>query len=443
VINTVLSLALCVGMLMQALYIRKVIGTWLFPAAIYSLFWATFTIAPILINLDAPINPLAILYIFSTTIMFSAGSVRFNWQLCYATARNTHNSREFSNSFITTTLISVSIIASGSHLINMVTQGFSLSEIANNTSDIAAAYTEKRYGEDIVQNIFNQVGIVLTYIAAIFGGFLFLSRQGALSSGGILALSFAPSLFLVLAQSAKGAVFLSIALFLGAVAVYLCRTGEKLRISRLTATYIGIFISIALISVIFSFLARLGSSATSDYLVRYIVSYSSSHIFALSDWFSWYTGAESISSYRTLEKSYGFYTFMAIFKIMGDTRWVPLGTYDEIYEYSFYLTGNIYTIFRGLIIDFGIGGSVFAVLLFSFVTHHFFRIILISRTANFSIAFSVFVFGAIYHSYLSSITMYLSMYIMILIVWALMVFNSLFLARADQSDRPLGYETAQ
>jgi oligosaccharide repeat unit polymerase len=442
-LNTAISLVLCLAMLVQAVFIRRTLGTWIFPAAVYSIFWAVFTIAPIIINLGVSINPLAVMYIFSTTLMFSAGSIRFNWQDAFATAKDTHKVSEFSNQFIRTTLVVVSLIATGSHLINMLTQGFSLSDIANNTSDIAAAYTERRYGENIVQNIFNQVGIVLTYISAIFGGFLFLSRQGALSSLITLSLSFTPSLFLVLAQSAKGAVFLSIALFLGAIAVYLCRTGSSLKLARSTVTYILIFIALAFISVIFSFLARLGTSATNDYLVRYLISYSSSHSFAFSDWFSWYIGQDSIFLYRSIDKGYGFYTFMAMFKMMGDTRWVPLGTYDEIYEYSFYLTGNLYTIFRGLIIDFGIVGSLFGVLAFSLLTHHFFRILLTARTANFSIAFSVFVFGAIYHSYLASIAMYLSMYIMILLVWALLTVNTMLLSAVKHEDRSLKIGTAR
>jgi hypothetical protein len=80
---------------------------------------------------------------------------------------------------------------------------------------------------------------------------------------------------------------------------------------------------------------------------------------------------------------------------------------------------------------------LFAVLLFSLLTHHFFRIILIARTANFSIAFSIFVFGAIYHSYLASIAMYLSMYVMVLLVWALLTVNTMLLSAVKQENRSL------
>jgi len=89
-----------------------------------------------------------------------------------------------------------------------------------------------------------------------------------------------------------------------------------------------------------------------------IVSYSAGHLYAFSDWFSYIIGDYAVLSYRDLVDSNGFYTFMAVFNALGTSKVVPHGVYDEYFFIDNVLQTNIYTHFRGLILDFGMIGSL-------------------------------------------------------------------------------------
>src|SRR6266436_455289 len=48
----------------QAYLVRRYVGTWLFPACIFGLFWFGFTFFPLAILFWVPVNPYAIAFIF-------------------------------------------------------------------------------------------------------------------------------------------------------------------------------------------------------------------------------------------------------------------------------------------------------------------------------------------------------------------------------------------
>ena len=426
------SLFIALLILAQAFFIRNIVGTWMFPAAFYSLFWSVLTIIPMIVAPYVTADPLAVLYIFAACTLFSIGSVGKQWGHAYAAAASTNASVEYGTPFLKQILILVSLLAIAGHIANMVIQGFSLDQIASNLFETAGAYTELRYNENLIQNIFGQIAIVLTYVAAIIGGLLFLSKQDLFRTGWVLSLSFLPSILLVAAQSAKGALFLCVALFVGGSIVYYLRSNERRKVSHSTLVYLLAFSSLGVLAVVFSFAARLGDARSSDYLIRYITSYSSAHIFAFSDWFAWYHKGRSIFLYDSIAPANGFYTFMTLFRMMGDARFVPLGTYSEYFDYSFYLTGNIYTMYRGLIIDFGIFGSLIFILAFSFVSNSIFYKMLLEKRSYFPVAYVVILVGFIYHTYLSSLLMYFSVYVTLFVVYGILWVNGLLFKRSSR-----------
>jgi oligosaccharide repeat unit polymerase len=201
-------------------------------------------------------------------------------------------------------------------------------------------------------------------------------------------------------QSAKGLAFLSAALMIGSWLVTRIFQNDYQAPQIRVGPAIVVF-SLGFIAVIFSFLARVGDDI--DLLLYYLSSYSSGHLFAFLDWFSdRYFHASRFSGYAQPQIQAGFYTFMGIFKALGDLREVPLGIYDEFYEIPGVLTTNIYTVFRGLISDFGIFGSLFFGLVAGFMANAIFFVMLWNRFSVIAIIAFVYMVGLIYQSYVVS-----------------------------------------
>lgn len=120
---------------------------------------------------------------------------------------------------------------------------------------------------------------------------------------------------------------------------------------------------LVILSTVFAFMARgMDTDDPISIVLRSlyfsIVSYSAGHLYAFSDWFSYTVGDYSVLSYRSLVDSNGFYTFMAVFNALGTSKVVPHGVYDEYFFIDNVLQTNIYTHFRGLIVDFGMIGAL-------------------------------------------------------------------------------------
>jgi hypothetical protein len=93
---------------------------------------------------------------------------------------------------------------------------------------------------------------------------------------------------------------------------------------------------------------------------------------------------------------------MSLFQLMGSHKVVPLGIYDENYAYGDLLLSNVYTMFRGLILDFGFVGSLLFMFLVGVVLHKAFHVMLFTRRPVFTVAIFVFVIECFYYSFIAS-----------------------------------------
>src|SRR5262249_24251192 len=64
----------------QTLLVRRHVGTWLFPASLFGLFWFLFTFIPLVLLYWIPIDPLAIGYVLLCAITMSLSSFPFQWR---------------------------------------------------------------------------------------------------------------------------------------------------------------------------------------------------------------------------------------------------------------------------------------------------------------------------------------------------------------------------
>ncbi|MEL4202815.1 O-antigen ligase [Plesiomonas shigelloides] len=397
----------------------KFIGFWLNPASIISSFWFIVIVIPLFIGFYAPVNPLAILFILIWVIVFTLPIYMFDWR--YAVYKNKVKINFiflFESRFIVCCFLFLVLVCLVSYFFDLLSQGFKVADFKSVIS-IASAYTNKRYSDELNITVFSKLAVFTSFPVVMLGGLIY----GAKKRRTILFFSFLPSFFALFFQSAKGLLFVSAFLFIGGILVTsLFRSDFRLVKGRINKRIVMLGF-VVILSVIVSFLSRgldkLPVEQMIDGLIRYLTTYSSGHLFAFSDWFDYKIGYPHINKYHDIENgySYGMYTFMSIFKLFGRGGNIPLGIYDEFYSYGDYIfMTNIYTIFRGMILDFGFLGSVlFSLFLGYCFTVSFYRL-LVNQFPSFHITLFVFFIGAIYQSYLISSLSWLSLPVSIFFV---------------------------
>jgi len=427
-----LALIFSLMILGQAYLVRRYVGTWLFPACIFGLFWFGYTFFPLAVLFWVPVQPYATAFIFLCTLAFSMGAVPFDWKTAFK--RNERKcetaSLVYGNPFLKA-VFCVSVFASLLFLVlNLFDQGFTLHDLLFNLFASAASYANLVYSQNLDINLFARLSIVCTYLGAILGGFLFPCMQTKNGRRLIVVLSFLPPILMAVTQSAKWHLFLCIVFFYSGLLVYRASAG-KLRLSEKgSIKSLSIYMAILIPIVAVSFLGR-GLYSVEDgselvhKLITYYLSYSCGHIYAFSDWFAFIIGKHSELIYPNHSGAHGFYTFAVLFKLMGSHKELPLGVYDQYYSYGDLLTSNIYTIFRGLITDFGFIGSVLFMLTTGFLFHWTFHAMLRGSRPVFTVVVFVFMMSYFYSSFVISIlganTIY---YVTFFLLWIVLHINN-------------------
>lgn len=316
-----------------------------------------------------------------------------------------------------------------STVINWGLQGVSYYDILFNILDAGGEYMSKRYSGELQSSIASQLSIVLTYPTAILGGILYGSRMHGDKGLRFIFLAFASAVLMMLVEAAKGALFLVLVLFWAGFLLANINRGRVVNIigskvlSRM-AVWVPLMIGLTAVS----FLAR-GIDTDAGYkivlqkLSYYFLSYSSGHIYAFSDWFGSITTGGAVLSYTSIEDSNGFYTFMSIFKLLGTSKIVPAGVFDEYYYFEDILQTNIYTHYRGLILDFGIFGSMIVMLLAGALSHIIFYFLLIKSKPWFAASFYAHLLGYFYTSFIISILIWNSMFASFVVVSVVLILN--------------------
>lgn len=214
----------------------------------------------------------------------------------------------------------------------------------------------------------------------------------------------------MLTQSQKLAVFFSIALY---IAAFLLKKIYSNKLDLFNWAFFPrvmgfVLLMIPLLSV--SFMSRdenynLGMEEMLSTLLQLFKGYSLGQIYAFSDFFSFYLGANYELTYINDLNSYGYYTFMGIFQMFGVQKDLPPSIFQDYYYYKD-LSTNIYTIYRSLINDFGGVGAIFFMFTSGLVAHAiFYRLLTHRRDWLACSAFMVtvvFIIGTYLHSIFSA-----------------------------------------
>jgi oligosaccharide repeat unit polymerase len=112
-----------------------------------------------------------------------------------------------------------------------------------------------------------------------------------------------------------------------------------------------------------------------------------------------------------VRQTWGFWTFMAI----GERLWpgydLPDGYFMEYFAFPGVIQSNIYTMFRGLIYDFGWIGSLVFMASLGWISSLAYRMMLKRPAPIVSQAFFIFLMGFLYSSFLFSLLTWTSVYV--------------------------------
>lgn len=405
------------------------VGTWLFPATLFCLFWFVFVFPPLIIMFEVPINPWAVGFLSFVVILFSWTFIFFNWEKSFNNNLKKPPANEIYDTKILRTTLWVSIILSILCSIKvMLVQGFSLQDLYKDILLVAAEYAVARYASEVVYSAFGPLSLGFAYLAVLVGGLIFGSTKNSARKKWVL-LAFFPSIVIMVTQSAKGSFFGSIFYFLGGILVTSLQA-NNLALFKFSSIKVVIKVGLfSMILFIFSLLSR-GLQDVKDVStflekLRFLLAtYFLAHLYNFSEWLTDYWEGFTLSKFDISHYYYGFYTFTSIYRFFGYQKITPDAVYDEYNTIHDSMESNIYTIFRGMIMDFGILGSILFMFLLGFFFHFCFYVFLNRRKPIISTAIVIFMLVAFYYSFIISVlTWNIVPFVFILFIF-LLKFNS-------------------
>lgn len=414
----VFSILLCCIILFNAYLFKVYLKTWLCPACLFSLSWFLFTFFPLIVLIDVPISPYSIFYILICTMLFSSSSLLFNWKKAFQLNHiklKLGGSKVFNTPFLKGVFISSQVYALISIIINLNINSIELNSYITNFFQTTHAYLLLRYSGAVIKNSYFQIGIVCNYLGIVIGGLLLVSCRKKADYTMLFILSFLPSVLFMLCFADKGTLFLGIALFYGGVLISRIHNNNFNLLTPKTKLLILGSILVIFPLLVLAFIGRgsykLSAEEILIVLKRYFASYALGHIYAFSDWFTSYFFNDSlITTYNGYQGTLGFYTFTPIFNMLESSLEQIPGVYSEYFNYQGIFVTNIYTMFRGLILDYGLIGSLIFIYTAGLLANLAYYFMLVTKRPYISSSFFILMVGACYSSYIVSFFIWKSIY---------------------------------
>lgn len=432
ILQRLAAIAFSLGILGIAFLHRRLSGTWATPGAMFCAFWFLFSFIPLIALFSVPINPAAVAYILLGCVAFSIPDLLTNWRPAFQrNAALAVSRRPFLQSpIIHATFIIAFFTSNACILLDLMLQNVSFSNIFFQFFETSNNLLARRYAGEWSVNLYGQIGIVMAYLCVTFGGLVHAQTCSPSRRWAVLIMVMTPPIFIMLISAAKGTFVLAIAILLGAHLVHRVLTGKQPHVDvAALALQLKYLVFVAPLLVV-SFLSRgLHSAGDAGFIIRKIRNnfavYAFWHIYAFSDWFTFRINQSSLQDYTLEPPSLGYFTFMPLFEMFGSAKTVPPGVYDEYLSVGEF-SGNIYTIFRGLITDFGLVGGLLFLLVTGALFNLAYRRMLTSRFPTISIALVFLFVHLLYTSYIISALIWNSTYAVTLLTSIILMANRWF-----------------
>jgi oligosaccharide repeat unit polymerase len=406
-ISKLVCIEISIFILLYGWFLARLIGAWSHPAVVYAVFWFGMTFLPLVVMFPLQGNIQAMIYILATVVAFSAPALCSNWHKSVMIAKSRLTNHEDPAVWLHLAFLFLQGIAVAFVFLNMERQGIPFAEFLRAPTQTSARYLALRYNNQIASNIFSQLGLTFSYIGAALGGMLVVSTSSRLRVLLIFALALAPPVLHMAIYADKGTLFLAGAFYFAGVLVTRVSRGNTALVDSSTLKIAILLTIIASPLIIYSLYIR-----ASGNLAYYVSSYAFGHLYAFSDWFHLlpFEAGPTLEYTNPEAPTYGYWTFMAIAKYLVAAQELPPGYFAEYYIIPGVLSSNIFTMFRGLIYDFGIVGSLVFMSAFGFTASLAYRWMLATPAPVLAQVFYVLTIGCIYTSYIISLLVWSSIY---------------------------------
>jgi len=410
--NKLYTLLAILSLIAQAYTLIKINGAVSIPSNFFALFWSLAVSIPVLLLSQAELDPHGIAFISLCVFFFSLPSFIFRWRkvakkilpFCY----------KFDSHFLKLILVLCFVFSFLFSSIQLYLNNFSLFmtplDIPRQSNQFAVYRNQGLYQYGLI----GQISTMVTLAAATIGG-LILNTEVKIKRQFLIAfLALLPCVFVMLTQSSKIYFFNGIILFSGGIFAHSILAGTQFSKKK----WLGILLFILLIAVLFllSTFFRLEPGFNALIFLKTINSYLFSEIYAFSDFFCYHIECNKYwQTYAKYDYPIGYFTFKSLYDWLSYSYPLPAGIYAESLNYPAYFESNLYTIFRGLIYDFGVYGTLVFMFLSGLLFNFFYyRLITKEFTPAMLVIYLTFLMYTCM-GYLSSV--FMSRYLLILIAF--------------------------
>ena len=349
-ISTFTALIAMTGLAITGYYFHR---TWLQPGNFFSLFWLLLTLIPLLIAPENPVYPFGIWYIFSFSLALLLGSLVWsfidpNTRLGKALTVAGNKLDRYSKTLLQLTIVFITVSLIGVLLLLL----YGINRYGLDMNIFSLSTLPNLYYVDRDTGIFTLPWAVkgfmyFVYVASLSGGSAILFAKGKMKLICLLPLLIALLQGTILAV--RSGFLLSIVLWLsGWLAVKVLVNDLKFQPRTVVISLIGFSLFIFL----FISVRWLRSGADDPFLILYLLENVRismfGHISAFSTW---------MRDYHYTGLSFGSNTFSGPLDLIGIQE-REIGYYKENVLLSSALYTNIFTVFRGLVQDFSIPGTL-------------------------------------------------------------------------------------
>lgn len=430
--HKLIGILISLGIFFQSYAVRKAVGTYLHPAALFSLIWFAYTILPLTILFEAPINALSVFFIFLCTLAFSLGAIPFDWRRAYRVSRNSKAGFDprFNSKFMLLCLIAAFSLSIVFSTLTMIINGWSIESMLSDLLYVSGRFAALRGNEGMEYGLIGILGVFFTYLSAALGGLVSYSRQPITQKVMCGSMAIFPALFSMVIQSSKLIFLVAISFYIASLLLAKVYASNLRLIKRKYIFRTLLIIALVMPFILFSFFSREGYSDFEDIgasmsLLRYaLASYALGEVYAFSDFFSFYLGMNAQSGYLHDFYSLGAYTFAAVYQTLGFPKEFPAGLYTESVYYSDLYETNVFTVFRGLIYDFGGVGTIIFFFAIGLIINYFFHRLLWKKNSWLSCVIFTWITVFSIMSYLISVFMARYMFLNGAAVYVILAVNA-------------------
>jgi oligosaccharide repeat unit polymerase len=341
-----------------AILARQIERSWLSPGAFYAGFWAALTVVTLVLAPELPVSGAGLWWIVLSTFYVVLGSwiaLRLGGRPAEASCRPTATQPALARTVAV--LSGVGLLAPWFLL---QSQGESLSVLfsASNLAQVGRDFSIARYAGSYTPPISVNVCIVAIYAAAMLGGCLLGQSSASVRRRAVGLLPLIPVAGVTLVETAKAPLYITLVLL--ASGFLITRSGSARLSWRALLLVIAVLAFVIPGSVLVN-LNRYGGSVSNSLDVSQTTDRIHNEALGSLPAFTYWFDHGAVLQQGQL--AWGTSSFFGPSAILTSKPRIS-GVYSDYVTFPSGLTSNVYTLYRGLIEDFSLPGSLVVLFLF-------------------------------------------------------------------------------